>query len=77
MTETIQAIDEIKLTDKQRELYVQIVNYKREHWVTPTVRELSGVNGTSHTNVWKSLRILQKKGYIKIVEKKSRGIIII
>ena len=57
MTDTIQAIDEIKLTDKQRELYVQIVNYKIEHWVTPTVRELSGVNGTSHTNVWKSLRI--------------------
>ena len=77
MTEATQSVDEIKLTDKQRELYLQIVNYKRDHWVTPTVRELSGVNKTSHTNVWKSLRILQKKGYIKIVEKKSRGIIII
>jgi SOS-response transcriptional repressor LexA len=77
VSETIEAVEEVKLTDKQRDLYLQIVHYKRENWITPTVRELSGYNGTSHTNVWKLLRILQKKGYIKIVEKKSRGIIIV
>ena len=77
MNESVKAVEEVKLTDKQRDVYLQIVHYKRDNWITPTVRELSALNGTSHTNVWKLLRILQKKGYIKIVEKKSRGIIVI
>ncbi len=64
------------LTEKQKKILEFIVNFVKEHKISPTTREIAAHFNIAPKNVLKYLKILEEKGYIKRKKKVSRGIIL-
>jgi repressor LexA len=63
------------LTDKQKKVFQFIVTFIRQNGVPPTIREImKGVGFSSPRPVQDHLRILQRKGYMELKHRLSRGI---
>ena len=58
-------MDKVQLTRKQKEFFDYIVEYKKEHDVWPTYREISDeFNYKSPNSVTQNIQALLKKGYL-------------
>ena len=67
-----------KLTDRQKDILDFICQYKDENGYPPTLREIGKNFDISSTfGVKRHLDVLEKKGYIAILAKQSRGIAIL
>jgi repressor LexA len=65
----------MSLTDRQREVFLFIVDYKTEHGFSPTVRDTMERFGfTSPQGVVCHFKALEKKGLIRRIPGKSRAI---
>jgi repressor LexA len=65
----------VHLTSEQNRVYTFIIDRRRETGFPPTVREIAeGLGYRSANNVRQHLRLIEKKGYLKIVTGKARGI---
>jgi repressor LexA len=63
------------LTSEQERVYSFIVEWKKKKSFPPTVREIAeGLNYKSPNNVRQHMRLIEKKGYLKIISGKARGI---
>lgn len=63
------------LTTEQERVYSLILDWKKNRGFPPTVREIAEHLGyKSANNVRQHLRLIEKKGYLKIVSGKARGI---
>jgi repressor LexA len=63
------------LTSEQERVYSFIVDWRKKNGFPPTVREIAeGLNYRSPNNVRQHLRLIERKGYLKIVTGKARGI---
>ena len=66
----------IPLTPVQLHMYKQIHSAYKKDKVVPTVRELmKKLNYQSTGSVHNMLRVLQRKGYVKIIDYKARAYI--
>jgi repressor LexA len=66
-----------QLTERQAEIFVLVRKFVRERGYPPTVRELVSLTGRKSTaGVQKLLNALERKGYIKKVPGRSRGIVL-
>ena len=63
-----------EITQIQRDVLNYIAQFIDEHAYPPTVREISEHFGKSIRAVQDNMTALQKKGYISLVQKKSRSI---
>jgi repressor LexA len=64
-----------KLTEMQQRVYQFITNWREARGFPPTVREIAeGLGFKSLNNVRQHLRLIEKKGYLKISSGKARGI---
>ncbi len=64
------------LTDKQNQMFTFIKDFDRENGYPPTVKEIMAhFNFASPTSVTTQLQALEKKGSIKRLEGRARGII--
>ena len=67
-----------QLTKRQTEILVLLRKFVRERGYPPTVRELLSLTGRKSTaGVQKLLNALERKGYIKKVPGRSRGIVLL
>ncbi|ART07435.1 DNA-binding protein [Klebsiella variicola] len=67
-----------KLTFRQQEVFDLLVAYINQHGYPPTLSELAGMLGVSSSNaVLLHLRALEKKNFIKLSRRVSRGISIV
>ncbi len=58
-------MDNAQLTRKQKEFFDYIINYKKEHDVWPTYREIAGAfSYKSPNSVTQNIQALLKKGYL-------------
>ena len=58
-------MDKVQLTRKQKEFFDYIVEYKKEHDVWPTYREISDeFNYKSPNSITQNIQALLKKGYL-------------
>ena len=65
------------MTERQAEIFVLVRKFVRERGYPPTVRELVSLTGRKSTaGVQKLLNALERKGYIKKVPGRSRGIVL-
>ncbi len=63
------------LTATQRRVYQFIIDWKKNRGFPPTVREIAeGLGFKSLNNVRQHLRLIEKKGFLKISSGKARGI---
>ncbi|MBN1129475.1 MAG: transcriptional repressor LexA [Chitinispirillaceae bacterium] len=63
------------LTSEQERVYSFILEWKNNRGFPPTVREIAESLGyKSANNVRQHLRLIEKKGYLRIVSGKARGI---
>ncbi len=66
---------EQKLTLEQERVYSFIVKHKQETGFPPTVREIAEKLGyKSPNNVRQHLRLIEQKGYVRLLPGKARGI---
>jgi repressor LexA len=64
-----------KLTPEQQRVYSFIVEWRKKNGFPPTVREMAeSLNYSSPNNVRQHLRLIEKKGFLRIVSGKARGI---
>jgi repressor LexA len=67
-----------QLTERQAEILVLLRKFVRERGYPPTVRELVSLTGRKSTaGVQKLLEALERKGYIKKIPGRSRGIVLL
>ena len=67
-----------KLTDRQKDILDFICQYKDENGYPPTLREIGkNFDIASTFGVKRHLDVLEKKGYIAVLAKQSRGIAIL
>jgi repressor LexA len=67
-----------QLTKRQAEILVLLRKFVRERGYPPTVRELVSLTGRKSTaGVQKLLEALERKGYIKKIPGRSRGIVLL
>ena len=65
----------IKLSNRQKEVYDYIKSYVKKYEYSPHVIEIKKHFGYSaHSTVIQHLKALEKKGYIKVAYKQKRGI---
>jgi repressor LexA len=63
------------LTSEQERVYSFILEWKKNRGFPPTVREIAeSLSYKSANNVRQHLRLIEKKGYLKIISGKARGI---
>lgn len=63
------------LTSEQERVYTFIVDWRAKKGFPPTVREIAdGLNYRSPNNVRQHLRLIEKKGLLRVVSGKARGI---
>jgi repressor LexA len=63
------------LTSMQQRVYEFIIEWKKNRGFPPTVREIAeGLGFKSLNNVRQHLRLIEKKGFLKISSGKARGI---
>jgi repressor LexA len=66
---------EPKLTETQKRVHQFIVEWKENKGFPPTVREIAeGLGFKSPNNVRQHLRLIEKKGFLKLSSGKARGI---
>ncbi|KMQ52318.1 SOS-response repressor and protease LexA [Chitinispirillum alkaliphilum] len=66
------------LTSEQSRVLQFIIHYKKENGFPPTVREIAEHFGyKSINNVRQHLRLIERKGYVRILQGKARGIEIV
>ena len=64
-----------RLTSEQLRVYSFIVTYQQEAGFPPTVREIAEVLGyKSPNNVRQHLRLIEQKGFVRLLAGKARGI---
>jgi repressor LexA len=67
-----------ELTGIQKKVFDLIISIKKEIGAPPTIREISDKMGfKSINNVRQHLKLIEKKGYIRIIKGRSRGIEIV
>lgn len=67
-----------RLTERQNEAYEYIGSYMREHRKPPTLQEIGQALGIVSTNgVFKLLKALEQKGYIKREKHAARGMTLV
>jgi repressor LexA len=67
-----------KLTSTQHRVYQFIIDWKENRGFPPTVREIAeGLGFKSLNNVRQHLRLIEKKGFLRISSGKARGIDVI
>lgn len=66
-----------QLTDRQEEILQYIIQCRDKNGAPPTIREIGHRFCIQEKGAWDHVSALEKKGYIKRREKKSRGIIIL
>ncbi len=65
----------VPLTAEQQRVYTFILDWRKKAGFPPTVREIAVALGyRSPNNVRQHLHLIEKKGYLKIVTGKARGI---
>ncbi|MBD3315113.1 MAG: MarR family transcriptional regulator, partial [Chitinivibrionales bacterium] len=62
------------LTSKQREVLSFIIHRQKRAGIPPTVREIAARLGKSVNNVRQHLRLIERKGHIRLIPGKARGI---
>ncbi len=62
------------LTPNQLKVFDFINSYIKQKRVPPTIREIARKQGCVHSNIWRILRKIEQRGYIKIHTGKYRGI---
>ncbi|PKL41242.1 MAG: repressor LexA [Spirochaetae bacterium HGW-Spirochaetae-1] len=70
-------ISEKKLTDKQQNIYEFIKDSIRESGFPPTVREVGDKFGITVKGAYDHVKAIEKKGFIKTEQNKSRAIVVI
>ncbi|MFW5775059.1 MAG: repressor LexA, partial [Chitinivibrionales bacterium] len=66
------------LTPEQSRVFTYIVAYCRDNGMPPTVREIADALGyKSPNNVRQHLRLIQQKGYVRLLGGRARGIEVI
>ena len=63
-----------KLTDRQREVYDFLVEFRRDHDFAPTIREISKHFKFNLESAHDHLKALERKGWIKRAGKGSRAL---
>lgn len=64
-----------ELTPEQERVFSYIIKYRQETGFPPTVREIGDALGyKSPNNVRQHLRLIEQKGFIKLLQGKARGI---
>ena len=64
-----------ELTPEQRRVVAYILSYRSENGFPPTVREIASALGyKSPNNVRQHLRLIEQKGFIRLLPGKARGI---
>jgi repressor LexA len=64
-----------ELTSEQKRVYSFIVRYRQQTGFPPTVREIAqGLGYKSPNNVRQHLRLIEQKGFIRLLAGKARGI---
>lgn len=67
-------MDFTDLTPRQKSVLVYIIDYQRQHAISPTVREIAKYLGlTSPGGIHRVLNVLKDKGYLKADELKKRS----
>lgn len=66
-----------ELTKKQQEVYGFVVKFITMNGYAPSNREIASNFDITAKGAYDHLHLIEKKGYIKIVPKISRGIILI
>jgi repressor LexA len=65
------------LTERQREVFEFIMDRQRQDTSIPTVREIARHFGFSSPNAAaQHLRLIEKKGYIRLLKGRARGIVV-
>ena len=65
------------LTPNQLKVFDFINSYIKQKRVPPTIREIARKQKCVHSNIWRILRNIEQRGYIKIHTGKYRGIEVI
>ena len=65
-----------ELTERQKEIYLFIVDYQREHGYSPSIRDIGKGVYLSHPAVVRYIDILVRKGYITYTPKVARSIVV-
>lgn len=64
-----------ELTSEQKRVYSFIIRYRQQTGFPPTVREIAqGLGYKSPNNVRQHLRLIEQKGFIRLLAGKARGI---
>jgi SOS-response transcriptional repressor LexA len=66
----------ITLTDKQKDLLKEIYDFREKNGYPPTLEELSKKLNKTKKAIADQLKLIEKKGYIKIIPRIARGIVI-
>lgn len=65
------------LTVKQKQVLEAIDYFKKNNYISPTYREIANLLNCDVSTVFKKVLLLEKKGYIKTINGKSRTIVIV
>jgi SOS-response transcriptional repressor LexA len=65
------------LTPNQLKVFDFINSYIKKNRVPPTIREIARNQKCVHSNIWRILRNIEQRGYLKIYTGKYRGIEVI
>ncbi len=65
-----------ELTERQKDVLREVEDWLREHGVPPTVRELGERFGFNPSTVFRHLRALERKGYLKRECSKARSMVL-
>jgi SOS-response transcriptional repressor LexA len=65
----------MKLTDKQKEVYDIIIQYREKNGYPPSQNEIAEMKGITRTAVRDTLKALQAKGYITYQRHRARSIV--
>ena len=65
------------LTPNQLKVFDFINRYIKKNRVPPTIREIARNQKCVHSNIWRILRNIEQRGYLKIYTGKYRGIEVI
>jgi repressor LexA len=64
-----------ELTDKQREIYDIIIQYREKNGYPPSQNEIAEIKGVTRTAIRDYLKALKAKGYISYTKHIARSIV--
>jgi len=62
------------LTPNQLKVLDFVSLYIKKNRYAPTIREIAKHHGCVHSNIWRILKDIETKGYVKIHKGKMRGL---